>query len=128
MTAAKGNLNSTMKPLSCSLTHGPSDVRIAATFRPSRTPPVFNAPKPPKSARQARYGAQHHHTASQGGEISKERPQLLQRLAAVACVGGPWHAVLLHCLVNALSGFLISFKRFVRPYRAIATRQTGAGC
>ena len=60
--------------------------------------------------------------------MSEEGPQLLQRLAVVACVGGPWHADLLPCLVIALSDSVIDMKTLVRPYRAVATRPTGAGC
>ena len=52
----------------------------------------------------------------------------MQRLAVIACVGAPWHAVLLHCLVKALYGSVIGIKTTVRPYRAVATRPTSAGC
>ncbi|CAK0787497.1 hypothetical protein CVIRNUC_010717 [Coccomyxa viridis] len=76
-----------MRPVSCPLTHGPSVLRIAAFCIPSKTPPIFNAPKAPESARRAQCGAQQHRVASQGGALSEERPQLLQRLAVIACVG-----------------------------------------
>ena len=59
--------------------------------------------------------------------MSEERPQLLQRLAVVACVGGPWHAVLSHCLVHALGATLNDMRFSVRSYRAVATRLPGAG-